>query len=209
MMIQAHGPQSRKSATGREPPNLSALREKLLLLTCEHKLPANERVIAGTVEVYSTFHDVRYQVWWESEAAPGEITASRIPTTISARSFCWWLGAWWERSTDGKHRPLTFVPGGFQRIPDSFVDWVPAQLWVRELHWIPDARNPLVWTKDGRPVARYERLHGAVRNTQRYHHRQPLLSRWIVTEAGWEGVVDRLGAMRRSDDIEHAESPEV
>jgi hypothetical protein len=192
----------------REHPNLSALRERLLLLTCDHGVSPDERVIAATVEVYSTFHDVRYHVWWETAPKEEEIRGWSVPTTISARSFCWLLSDWWEPRVSEKRRPIAFVPGGFQRLPHSFVDWVPARAWVQELGWEPDSSNPLIWVKNGRRVARYQRLHGQARRTQNYHHRQPVLGRWLVTEAAFENICETIGEMRRVDDIDHAASPE-
>lgn len=192
----------------REPPNMPALREKLLLLACEHGVAPNERVIAAMVEVYSTFHDVRFHVWWESAPPDGEVRSVRLPTTISARSFCWSLPDWWEPPRQRNKRPIAFVPGGFQRLPHSFMVWVPARWWVGELGWKPDPNDPLVWMKDRHTVARYEWLHGSLRNTQNYHHRQPLLGRWVVTQEAWQNICELLGDLRRVDDIEHAESPE-
>ena len=192
----------------RQPPDLPALREKLLLLTCENGISPGERVIAAMVEVYSTFHDVRFNVWWESAPLEGEVRSARQPTTISARSFCWWLADWWEPRFQHSERPIAFVPGGFQRLLHSFASWVPARVWTHELGWRPDPNNPLVWTKDGRSVARYETLHGTIRNTQNYHHRQPVLGRWVVTDKGWQDLGDAYGGLRRVDDIEHDDSPE-
>lgn len=192
-----------------KPPNISALRERLLLLACEHGLEEDEMVLAARVEVYSSFYDVHFNVWWEQRMRDeSEISASHLPTTISARSFCWWLGNWWQPGASDTSRPLAFVPGGFQRLPHCFVEWCPARLWTREFDWKPSIHDPLTWTSAGKPVARFQRLHGYTRDSNNYHHRQPTLTRWLIKQSAFEIISDKLGRLRRSDDIAHAPSPE-
>ena len=192
-----------------EPPNVPALRERLLLLACEHGVGKAETVLAARVEVYSSFYDVHFNVWWEQRMHDeSEVSSSHLPTTISARSFCWWLGNWWQPPASETSRSLTFVPGGFQRLAHCFVEWFPALLWIRELDWKPSIQDPLTWTLAGKPVARFQRLHGHTRDSNNYHHRQPTLTRWLITQEAFETISDKLGRLRRSDDIAHAPSPE-
>ena len=192
-----------------KPPDISALRERLLILACEHGVETNEIVLGARVEVYSSFYDVHFSVWWEQRARDeSEISAAHFPTTISARSFCWWLGDWWQPRPSDTTRPLTFTPGGFQRLPHCFVESFPARLWIRELNWNPSRQDPLTWTMAGRPVARFQRLHGRTRQSNSHHYRQPTLSRWLVTREAFEDLSDKLQMLRRSDDIAHAPSPE-
>lgn len=190
-------------------PNISRLRERLLLLACEHATDSNETVLAARVEVYSSFYDVHFNVWWEQQRGDqSEVSPSRLPTTINARTFCWWLGNWWQPSASETSRPLAYVPGGFQRLVHCFVEWFPARLWIRQFDWKPSMSDPLTWTFAGKPVARFERLHGRTRDTQNYHYRQPTLTRWVVKQSAFEMISSRLGRLRRSDDIVYAPSPE-
>jgi len=190
------------------PPDLKSLQEKLLMLSCHHKIDADEQVLAARVEIYSRFFDVHYHVWWEqNETDQTEVRASHIPTTISARSFCWWIGDWWEpQITDGEY-PIAFLSGGSQRLAHSFVNWFPSTLWL-DLGWRPQPQNPLLWTFNDKPIARYEYLHGPLRETRSYHHRQQLLSRWVIKRVGFEMMEAELGGMRRLDDITSSASPE-
>jgi hypothetical protein len=192
-----------------KPPNVSTLRERLLLLACEHRVEREEVVLAARVEVYSSFYDVHFNVWWEQRLDDeSAVSAARLPTTINARTFNWWLGNWWQPSSSEHSRPLAFVPGGFQRLPHCFVDWFPARLWVRELKWSPSMENPLIWMLVNQPVARFERLHGKTRDTNNYHYRQPTLTRWLVKRSAFETISAKLARLRRADDLAHAPSPE-
>jgi hypothetical protein len=192
-----------------QPPDISTLREKLLLLACEHAIDHDETVLAARVEVYSSFYDVHFNVWWEQHRKDeSKVAPSRLPTTISARTFCWWLGDWWQPSAQETIRPLAFVPGGFQRLAHCFVDWFPARAWIHEFGWVASMSHPLVWTLAEKPVARFERLHGHTRDTQNYHYRQPVLGRWVIKKSAFSNISERLGGLRRCDDIAHAPSPE-
>jgi hypothetical protein len=58
---------------------------------------------------------------------------------------------------------------------------IPARFFQESLKWEPSVENPLMWYKDGRLVAKYERYHGPLDyNWSRRHMRQPTLSRWVV-----------------------------
>jgi hypothetical protein len=193
----------------RTPPDTSALRERLLLLSCEHARHDDEIVLAAHVEVYSSFYDVHFNVWWEQRTNDeSEVSAAHLPTTINARSFNWWLGNWWQPSPREGIRPLVFVPGGFQRLAHSFTEWFPARLWNRELGWTPSVTDPLVWTLKGEPIARFERLHGRTRDRNNYHHRQPILARWLLKRSVFEDISEKLNSLHRVDDLAHAPSPE-
>jgi len=193
----------------RKPPDVSVLRRRLLLLACEHTIEPDETVLAAHAEVYSSFYDVHFNVWWQQDLGDeSEIRTSRVPTTISGRSFTWWLGNWWQPSLDETNNPLTFMPGGFQRLAHCFVDWFPARLWAGALNWAPSGDDPLIWTMAGKPVARYQRLHGRIRESNNYHHRQPTLTRWLVKRSAFEMISEKLGRLHRCDDLAHAPSPE-
>jgi hypothetical protein len=201
-------PSEKETGDWQEPPDAKSLREKLLLLACDHRIGTDELVLAARVELHSAFYDVHYHVWWEESGTDqAELRASDIPRTISARSFCWWFGKWWEPETENGEYPVAFVPGGSQRLAHSFVNWFPSRLWMH-LEWRPEPQNPLVWTFDGKPIVRYERMHGRLRETQNYHHRQPILERWVVKREGFEMLRNALGGLRRHEDIDQAPSPE-
>jgi hypothetical protein len=191
-----------------QPPDLKLLRERLVMLACHHKVGQNEQVLAAQVEVYSAFYDIHYHVWWEqNRASHEELRVSGLPRTISARSFGWWLAKWWEPQRKYGEYPAAFFPGGSQRLAHSYVSWFPSRLWL-SLKWRPLSQNPLFWTLDGKPVARYESFHGLSRQTQNYHHRQPIVKRWVVTKEGFEMMQNALGGLRRRDEIDVAPSPE-
>lgn len=192
-----------------KPPDVSTLRERLLLLACEHAVDREELVLAARVEIYSSFYDVHFSVWWEQRLDDeSAVSPAHLPTTINARSFNWWLGNWWQPAPSENSRPLAYVPGGFHRLPHCFVELFPARLWLRELKWSPSMKDPLIWMLADQPVARFERLHGKTRDSNNYHHRQPTLTRWLIKRSAFEAISEKLGRLHRADDLAHAPSPE-
>jgi hypothetical protein len=187
-------------------PETGKMRNRLLLFACGHRLPDDECVLAARVQVFSSREDFSLWIWWEDDTRGlYEVRSSGRPTTVSARTFTWWLGDWWEPPYFEDRHPLTFVPGGSQRLAHSFVELFPARRWITEFGWRPMSGNPLVWLANNRPIARYERLHGELRHTNSHHYRQPLLDRWVVKKAIWEDLEDRFGPFRLRDDFERAD----
>lgn len=178
-----------------QPPPSAPIEQRLNLLATQHDVPGDERVLAARVQVFSYREDFSLCVWWEeSSGNEGDLQAVGIPTCPSGRSFVNWLGDAYEPRRGNGRRTTAFFTGGSQRLINSFLQILPARLCRTELGWLPDPCNPLVWTKNGQPVARYERLHGVPRHTNGPYHRQPLLDRWIVKEAAFVELLAALQA---------------
>lgn len=191
----------------RTPPDTAAIRRKLLLFACEHNISEGEHVLAGTVEIYTDSHDFHFHTWWEHVLDTEAPIRTRKPTTISARTFSWWLGDWWEDRYREENYPIAFVPGGSQRLTHSFVSWFPSKMWLDGLNWKPHPKNPRIWQRDGRLMARFEQFHGELRDTRGYHSRQSMISRWVASEEAWEQM-QKIGEWRLVDYIEVEMSPE-
>jgi hypothetical protein len=101
---------------------------------------------------------------------------------------------------------MTFAVGGHQRLGICFPEFMPARLWRSELNWQPASDNPHLWLEAGRPVARYEIVHGAPRFTQSGHPRQPILGRWVIKKSAWESMTKTLGPLRSRDDFQRFSS---
>lgn len=133
--------------------------------------------------------------WFEDLNESLLITAPHVPTCPGGRSFIWWIGEPFELDLDRFVSGL-FV-GGRQRLCHCHFEIRPPKSWRDVFGWEPNTNNPLEWQYEGRPVARYERVHGVLReNAQRPNYRQPLVDRWIVTRDAFQRVETMTGQLR-------------
>jgi hypothetical protein len=183
------------------------IRQKLHLLVTQHSVPSDEVVLAGMAQVFTWDADFIFRLWWaEGTTDSHDVDPHHCPTTLNGRTFVLNMGDWWELSYRRGKRPLAFAVGAQHKLALSFLEFFPARLWVTDFKWKPSPKTPLVWLEDGKPVARYERLHGEVRHTNSGHPRQPVLSRWLVKRASWEKLVSEHGPFRMLDDFERFSS---
>jgi len=181
----------------------STIRQRLFLLISQHRVSSDEIILAGAVQVFTWSDDLILRVWWEENSHEvGQDEQRRCPTTLSGRTFVFGLRDWWEPPTQKGERPVACFVGGRQRLMLCHPEFFPARLWRTEFGWHPVPQNPLLWFYEGRPVARYERIHGPPRFTQSGHPRQPLLGRWLVKKWAWESVFAQHGPLRMCDDFQ-------
>lgn len=162
----------------------SDIRARMYTLAMSHALPEGWRTLVGLVYLYSRKEDFILRLWHEKYPdAPGILRVPNPPTTISGRTFAWWLGDCFEP----KHRRRTvlgFFVGGEQRLANCTLEIQPSSIWRSIFNWEPDKVNPTRWRKEGRCVAQYQRLHGPFRenNGREPSNRQPIMHRWLVRE---------------------------
>lgn len=184
-------------------PNPTMIRQKLHLLATQHGISSDELAIAARVQVFSWREDCIYCLWWEESAEDaGQVDARGCPRTLSGRTYVFGFQDWWEPELDREKCPLMFAVGGQQRLSLSFPQFFPARLWASKFKWCPSPYNPLIWLEDGKPVARYERIHGTLRNLSSGYPRQPLLDRWVVKKAAWEKLGHEHGPFKQNEDFQ-------
>jgi hypothetical protein len=193
--------------TNQKPADLAAIRQKLFLLATQHRIADDELTLAARVQIFTYQEDVIFRFWWE-EGSPDarSVSPSGCPTTMSGRTFAFDFDDWWEPYVKRGSRPMTFAVGGHQRLGICFPEFMPARLWRSELNWQPASDNPLLWLEAGRPVARYELVHGTPRFTQSGHPRQPILGRWVIKKSAWEIMTKTIGPLRSCDDFQRFSS---
>lgn len=184
-------------------PNSAVIRKRMFDLALTHAVPNEDIVLAAHFELPSSHEDLDFWLWREEGVADELKRNSKITTTVSARVFPWLLGDWWEPAVKKGRRPLAFRTGAMVRLGHAMVDLYPARLWKNELGWEPDPSEPLVWRKSGKPVVRYQRIHGPHRWVHgNGRQRQPILSRWLVTKEAWTDAQRILGNVRMNDSFE-------
>jgi hypothetical protein len=198
-------PDSKELGDHGRPVSLGLVRAKLILLANQQGVADEECTLAARIRVFSAKEDFCLSVWWEEQKGDREVRAETAPTTVSGRTFPWWLSDFWERPFENGPRPMTFISGGTQGLMFSFVECVPSLLWLSVFEWYPSPENPLLWLEKGKPVARYERWHGELRSDQSNHFRQPTMERWLVKRDCWQRVQERFGSFRVRQAFEHAE----
>jgi hypothetical protein len=181
----------------------TAIRQKLYLLATQHRVSADEIVLAARAQVFTWCDDYIFRFWWEEGSEESNaISSHSCPTTMSGRTFVFDFGNWFEFEIELGKRPLTFAVGGQQRLALCFPEFMPALMWRTEFGWEPSPENPLVWFKEGRAVGRYESIHGPPRFTRSGNTRQPVLGRWLVKRDEWENLKTRC-QVRWRDEFEH------
>jgi hypothetical protein len=194
---------------GSNRPDPGNLRRRMLDFSLTHAVPQDAAVLAARLDLYSWRDDFTLTVWWK-EGSPERISMTgRLVNTMSGRTFPWHFGTWWEPESTKGRRSLVFGVGSLQRLNNASIVLYPARLWVTELGWAVDPVDPLVWRREGKKVAWYERWHGPLRSIQgNGQQRQPLLSRWLVTKEEWQRVQVRLGPLSLDDSFAQDSMPE-
>lgn len=187
---------------GEKDPDYAVVREQLHLLATQDGIAEDEMVLAARLQVFTYREDLIFRFWWEEGSVDsGTVHGWGCPTTLSGRTFPFHWEVWWEQKVKVGMRPVAFAAGGHQRLSFSFPEFVPAKMWGTDFGWRPSHQNPLVWLCDGKPIARYELVHGPLRSTQTGHPRQPLIGRWVVKKAAWEQAIGK-NSFRPRDDFE-------
>jgi len=136
-------------------------------------------VFAARVRDFSHDEDFDLRYWREEVEEGLLLSKASPPSCFGGRSFPWWIGEPLEPTR--KNFVSGFFVGGRQRLHRSNFEIRPPVRWRDEFGWVPDPQDPLHWTKNGEVVAKYERLHGVLRQAPHEpKYRQPFIDRWVV-----------------------------
>ena len=173
-------------------------------IAMQRDLPEGWVSFAAVVLNSTWREDFELFLWWEhTEDNDLHIVPRRSPSTLSGRTFVWWLGDFWENSS--RDRAVSaYRTGGHMRLSFCNRELQPAAWWRSRLGWSPLRDDPMTWVDgDGQAVARYQRRHGPLRDT---HHepaiRQPVLERWIVSTVAFNQVEESIGNLRLRNDYQ-------
>jgi hypothetical protein len=165
-------------------------------------VPIGWRTFAAHVMICTLQKDFIFRLWWEQTPDSLIIEPAKHSSILSGRSFIWWLG---EFVTFQRERVASgsFV-AGHQRLHRSHFEIQPTREWRDILGWAPDRLNPLVWLSKGVEVARYDRLHGPLGDLSNgpHHREQPIISRWLITDLGFQQFEKLFGELRIREEFE-------
>lgn len=205
------GPPRRAAHSSRWPPDefgatgkLSDHEVKCRLrdIALTHDVPEGWKTFAARARSYTSQKDFLHYIWWEK--SPDDLFLRPIirPTCPSARTFLWWLGRFFQPNHQSGF-VSGFFAGGHQRLSNTNLEIQPSIAWNSGLGWSQCPRDPLVWLSNGQIVARYERIHGPLRETPHGpNHRHPVVDRWLVTNQAFEHVQRVIGNLRLREDFE-------
>jgi|GEM_PF-1709492 len=150
-----------------------------------------ERVAGAVLHTFSRKTDAVLHVearWGEDGDARGG-----NPTTFNGRTFVYYSDEAFEPAQRAGHGSLTLRAGGQGLIYHALVPPVPARIW-RAFGWRSAPTNPLQWMDGDQPAARLEIFYGPIRaSVQDRLYRQPVLARWVFTQAAWQRAEEHLG----------------
>ncbi|MGP0063645.1 MAG: hypothetical protein ACLQGP_08625 [Isosphaeraceae bacterium] len=141
--------------------------------------------------------DYVLDLWYEQCLIDGLLMRGDRPSCPSGRTFLWSMDDFFEPPTRGGGFVSGFFVGGGQRLGHGFLHIQPSRAWRELLGWAIDRADPLTWRLGEEPVARYERLHGPLqRAADAPNQRQPVIDRWVVTDAAFAQVQGAVGLLR-------------
>jgi hypothetical protein len=176
-------------------------RTRMLNAAKSASLDGGWKVIVARVRDYTYKEDCDLRYWFEERKESLLISAPRVPTCPGGRSFIWWIGEPFELSL--KRFVSGVFVGGHQRLTRSHFEIRPPTEWRDEFGWSPNPANPLEWLHDGKLVAKYEQIHGVLRdNPHGPNYRQPFIDRWVVTSAAFDQVKEKYPRLRERDTFE-------
>jgi hypothetical protein len=172
--------------------------ENVLAQCIGFELPPAARLMCGRLSTYSSNTDV--EVTLNHRLAPAAsrylIGRGTSPRLLNARSTLLYeepQALCITRPTAGEQW-VAYETWGLMPFVGATLDLFPAPLWRTTFQWTPDLRTPLVWTRQGRQVAWFERRSGQHRQTSRDSiYRQPVISRWLCAEDEWDRVQSLVG----------------
>lgn len=161
----------------------NAMRKKMRFLAEEAFTGDDEMVVGAQLFIPSYSEDWLLRCWTQ-EWPPGLMTQPEILLKApSGRSLTWSHEKAWYPSRKSL-RSLVEFAGGMHFIHHATSSIVPAKLWRDTLGWAPSLTTPFIWRSSlGDIAARYERWHGPTQDTHKYHFRQPMLERWVVSRS--------------------------
>ena len=163
------------------------------------------RLVAGDIQTHSHKKDVRVSVD-HSILAAGTLQRDERPSILNGRASLAYENPdeTVARLGSASQLWLTQTVGGLIALAGSVLNFFPGRVWQERLLWEPSAEDPLVWIREGRRVAWFERIRGPVRNIYPgdFSFRQPVMSRWVCDAGEWDRAVSLLGLPRRRVRIE-------
>src|SRR6266404_2722883 len=177
----------------------TSLREKLDAII-EADLDPSVRMVGGVIKTFSEKFDASLSVDHVVRSGSA-LSLDKNPIVLNARSsLAFEDGRTIIRHPGASdHEWLTQEVGGLLPFVDATLDSFPGRSWLTHLSWEPSAQNPLVWTRDGRPVAWYERSIGPIRHLypNDFAYRQPSVARWVCLTDEWKRLSEILGTHNR------------
>lgn len=172
----------------------------------EADLPASARLLAGSVSAFSSGWDV--EVWMTHAVGRRVLSDDDRPLTLNARSSLLYDDPE-ALIPDPSGSPNTWIAQqvfGLFVFPDEYLDAFPTPAWRTRLGWSPSRDNPLIWQRDGKRVAWFERLRGPMRHIypRDFSCRQPLVARWVCSDSEWIRLQEELGTAERVTHGRHA-----
>ncbi|MCC7063341.1 MAG: hypothetical protein IT456_11090 [Planctomycetes bacterium] len=160
----------------------------------EANVPVTARVISGVVRTYS--HDVDTLVMLD-HVVKNDLGLDQRPCALNGRASLVLEDPGLRIvSEHGEGQEwLTQEVVGLLPFTDGVLDFLPSPSWQEQLSWEADPRDPLVWSRDGRRVAWFERFFGPPRDVWPgdFVHRQPVLGRWVCAVEEWQRIAEIMG----------------
>ena len=190
-----------ESEYGSEKNDTATRKQQMLNAARFSSVDENWTVFVARVRDFTWKEDFDLHFWFEEPVDSRLITAPRVPTCPGGRSFMWWIGEPLDLSMSRFVSGL-FV-GGHQRLSHCHFEIRPPLTWRDEFGWSPKPANPLEWLHDGEVVAKYERIHGVLRDAPHGpKYRQPVIDRWVITDAEYEAVKEVYPDLRVRETFE-------
>lgn len=149
------------------------------------------QVFAAKAVDFTDSEDFVWHYWYESPRDSLLIAKTRLPTCPGGRTFIWWIGE--PRELNFDYFVSGMFVGGRHRLCHSASEIRPPTTWRDVFGWTPSENNPLVWSYDGEPIAKYERIYRAPNDTRGPSYRRPFIDRWTVTDKGFEMATAAVG----------------
>ena len=184
-----------ESEYGGDESDSATRRQRMLDAARSASVDDHWKVFVARVRDFTWKEDYDLYFWFEEAEDALLISAPTVPKCPGGRSFMWWIGEPYDREM-GRFVSGLFV-GGHQRLSHCHFEIRPPLGWRDEFGWSPNPLDPLEWLHDGRLVARYERIHGVLRDAPHGpKFRQPFIDRWIITTSAFKAVQEKYPQLR-------------
>jgi hypothetical protein len=178
------------------------IRQRLISIAESLDLADGWKTFASRVQFCTRRCDYVLHLWYEQRSASLLLSLGDHPSCPSGRTFLWYIGDFFEPAVRGTSFVSGYFVGGRQRLNHDILHIQPSRGWRDGFGWSVGLADPLTWHADGRPIARYERIHGPLRRTiNEPHFRHPLIDRWVIRQTAFSQIEDELGSLRHRTDF--------
>jgi hypothetical protein len=178
------------------------IRQKLISIAESLDLTDGWKTFAARVLFCTRRCDYVLDLWYEQRLASLLLSQGDYPSCPNGRTFLWHLGDFFEPAVRDTGFVSGYFTGGHQRLSHDILHIQPSRSWRDRFGWSVGRSDPLTWHVDGRPIARYERIHGPLRRTiHEPHFRQPLVERWVIRQSAFPQIEDQFGSLRHRHDF--------